>query len=88
MEEHEYLKLKIELDKKLQIVKKVLDNVVQIMEIFKPLLDKVLELEESKEFSRNGMFNQAITLLGEITDQCRLLEQSPHSEKFLKDLKN
>ncbi len=58
------------------------------MEIFKPLLSKLLELEQSREFCQKGELDKAISLFREITEDCRLLEESPHSEHFLNDIRN
>jgi hypothetical protein len=88
MEEEKPMKITNEIDKKIEIIQKVLENVCEIMTLFKPLLEKLLELEEAKQYSRNGTLDKAALLFGEIAKQCNELQKSPYSDEFLNNLEN
>jgi hypothetical protein len=63
-----------EIEKKVIIVKDILNNVYQIMALFKPMLELMLETEEAKLFQKNGTFEKMAFLFGKITDYCKELE--------------
>ena len=52
-------------------------------------MDKMIKMEEAKEFKKNGTFNRAAFLFGEISDLCKEIENgsSPPST-FLENLGN
>ncbi len=64
----------LEINKKIVLVKDILNNVYEILALFKPMFDLMLEMEEAKLFRQNGTFSKAAELLGEISDSCRELE--------------
>jgi hypothetical protein len=63
-------------ERKIVLVKGILNNVYEIMNIFKPLFDLMLEMEEAKIYKKNGTFEKAANLFGEISEYCRELEGS------------
>ncbi len=64
----------LDIDKKIILTKNILNNVYEILALFKPLFDLMLEMEEAKLFRQNGTFTKAAELLREISDSCRELE--------------
>ena len=64
----------LEINKKIVLVKNILNNVYEILALFKPLFDLMLGMEEAKIYRQNGTFDEAAKLLGEISDSCRELE--------------
>lgn len=74
MKKNNNSKESLEINKKIVLVKNILNNVYEILALFKPLFDLMLEMEEAKIFRQNGTFRKAAELLGEISDCCRELE--------------
>ncbi|MHA2269612.1 MAG: hypothetical protein ACXAB8_17590 [Promethearchaeota archaeon] len=78
-----------DINKKIHLVKNILDNVYEILTLFKPLMDKMLQMEEANKFKADGTFERAASLFGEISDLCKEIENSslpPNS--FLESLGN
>lgn len=77
------------INKKIQIVKNILKNVYQILELFKPLLSRLLEMEEAEQYKKNGVFKEAADLFGEISTLCKEIEnESLPLNLFTSDLGN
>ncbi len=73
----------------LKNVKSLLDNVYEILQLFSPLMARMLELEEAKKYKKNGTFEKAAFLFGEISDLCKEIEGTPLiSSIFLDNLEN
>ncbi len=78
-----------EINKKIQLTKKILDNVYEILELFKPLLSKLVKMPEAEDYKKNGAFEKAVLLFGNISDLCGEIEDSSFPSKtFLKSLGN
>lgn len=78
-----------DINKKLQIVKNILDNVYEILTLFKPLMDKMLQMEEANKYKANGTFERAASLFGEISNLCKEIENnSLPPGNFLESLGN
>lgn len=75
-------------ERSLEIIKNILGNIGEIMTLMKPLFNKVLQLEEAKEYINTENLGRAASLFGDISEQCRELESQPFSQDFLNDLKN
>ncbi len=73
----------------LKNVKSLLDNVYDILQLFSPLMAKMIELEEAKKYKKDGTFEKAAFLFGEISQLCTEIEgnQMP-SSTFLENLGN
>ncbi|MHA2182082.1 MAG: hypothetical protein ACXAAH_11740 [Promethearchaeota archaeon] len=65
-----------DINKKIQIVKDILDNVYEILSLFKPLMDKMLKMDDAHQYKVNGTFKRAATLFGEISDLCKEIENN------------
>ena len=76
------------INNKIQIVKNILDNVYEILTIFKPLMDKMLKMDEANQYKVNGTFKRAASLFGEISDLCREIENNSLPTSFLESLGN
>ncbi|MBD3254446.1 MAG: hypothetical protein GF383_05095 [Candidatus Lokiarchaeota archaeon] len=89
---------KTELDQNLKqnldIVKKILNNVAEIISLLKPLIIKASQLEEAEKYKKDGTFQKASDLFGDISHQCKKLRHTsihqklPLSKEFLENLKN
>lgn len=78
-----------DINKKIKLTKEILNHVYEILTLFKPLMDKMIKMEESKEFKKNGTFDRAAYLFGEISDLCKEIENgSSPSGTFLENLGN
>ncbi|MFW9825794.1 MAG: hypothetical protein ACFFE4_22835 [Candidatus Thorarchaeota archaeon] len=78
-----------DINKKIQIVKNILNNVYEILSLFKPLMDKMIHMEEANEYKANGTFEKAASLFGEISDLCKEIENSClPNDSFLQNLGN
>jgi len=77
------------IERKVKIVRNVLNNVCEILTLFKPLLNRMMEMEDAEKFKKNGTFGKAAHLFGEISEQCKELEGTPFlSDEFYEDLAN
>ena len=63
-----------EIELKVVLVKKILNNIYEILSTFRPLFDLMLEMEEAKLYKKNGTFDKAASLFGEISEYCKQLE--------------
>ncbi len=73
----------------LKKVKSLLDNVYEVLQLFSPLMARMLELEEAKKYKKNGTFERAAFLFGEISQVCKEIEGTPiPSNVFLDNLGN
>ncbi|MFX1420056.1 MAG: hypothetical protein ACFE9N_14150 [Promethearchaeota archaeon] len=78
-----------DINKKIKLTNKILNHVYEILTLFKPLMDKMIKMEESKGFKENGTFNRAAYLFGEISDLCKEIENnSLPTNTFLENLGN
>lgn len=78
-----------EINKKIQLTKKILDNVYEILELFKPLLSKLVKMPEAEDYKKNGDFEKAALLFGNISNLCEKIEdKSFPSMAFLEGLGN
>ena len=78
-----------EINKKIQIVKNILDNVYEILTIFKPLMSKMLKMDETNQYKADGSLKRAASLFGEISDFCKEIENtSLLPDTFLESLGN
>ncbi len=81
-------KIKDEVETKIQIIQKILNGVYEILMIFKPLLDRMLKMEEARRLNEAGLIVKAADLFGEISKDCNTLTGNYFSSDFLKKLKN
>lgn len=88
MEEKNNLKTNINIDKNLKIVKHMLGNIVEIMTLLKPLIEKVLKSKDAEKYKKNGTFERTASLFGEISEQCKKLDDFSFTADFLRNLKN
>lgn len=78
-----------EINKKIKLTTEILNHVFEILTLFKPMMNKIIKMEEAKEFEKNGTFNRAALLFGQISDLCKKIENiSLPSGTFLEDLGN
>jgi hypothetical protein len=74
--------------KNLRIVGKILQSIEQLLTLLKPVFGKVRLLEDKGLLPQNIDLNIAVQLLGEISEQSRVLESQGFSKEFLLSLLN
>ncbi len=78
-----------EINNKIYLTKKILENVYEILELFKPLLIKMIKMPEAEDYKKDGSFKKAASLFGKVSDLCEEIETSSFpSINFLKSLGN
>ncbi len=78
-----------EINNKIKLTKEILNHIYEILTLFRPLMDKMIKMEEANEFKKNGTFDRAAYLFGEISDLCKEIETiSTPSGTFLENLGN
>ncbi|MFW9939970.1 MAG: hypothetical protein ACFFFT_02940 [Candidatus Thorarchaeota archaeon] len=78
-----------EINRKIHLMKNILKNVYEILELFKPLLETMLKMEEADQYKKNGVFKKAASLFGEISVLCKEIEDDSLSiNLFLDNLGN
>ena len=78
-----------DINKKILLVKTILNHIYEILTLFKPLMDRMIKMDEAKEFKKNGTFDRAASLFGEISDLCKEIENESSPEStFLENLGN
>lgn len=63
-----------DMGRKILLVKNILNEVYEIIELFSPLLELSMELEEAQIYKKNGTFERVASLFGEIAENCKELE--------------
>ena len=77
-----------EITQKIHLVKKILDNVFEILILFRPIIDQMKISDEFKKYYKNGTIEKVASLFGEISDQSKEIAGIHLSEIFLRNLKN
>ena len=80
--------IEVDADKKIQMVKMILDDVYEIMINFKPLIEEMIKLDEVQIYREDGTLIKIASLFGSIAKKCKELELNPFSEEFLNNIKN
>lgn len=80
--------IEVDTEKKIQMVKTILDDVYEIMITFQPILEEMIKSDEAKKYREDGTFTKAASLFGNIAKKCKELELYPLTEEFLKEMKN
>lgn len=63
-----------DMGRKILLVKNILNEVYEIIELFSPLIELSMELEEAKIYKKNGTLERVASLFGEIANNCKELE--------------
>lgn len=79
----------IELDvhQKMGLIKEILENVYDLLELFSPILNKIFEMEEAERYKEDGTLVKAAKIFGDIAEKCKDIEGTP-SPEFFKNLGN
>lgn len=78
-----------DINKKLQLVRMILNHVYEILLLFRPLLDKMTKLDEAKKYMDDGTFKKAASLFGKVSNICNEIDNnSLPSNTFLENLGN
>jgi len=65
-------------NRELHLVRNILKDVYEIVEIFKPLLNKMLKMEEADQYVKDGTLEKVASLFGDISFLCKEIEnESP-----------
>ena len=63
-----------DMGRKILLVKNILNEVYEIIALFRPLLELCMELEEAQIYKKNGTLERVASLFGEIAQNCKELE--------------
>ncbi len=63
-----------DINKKLLLVKQLLNHTYDILKLFKPLMEEMLKIEEAKKGKNIMMYEKAGYLFGEISHICKEIE--------------
>lgn len=63
-----------DIGRKILLVKNILNDVYEIIALFRPLLELSMELEEAQIYKKNGTLERVASLFGEIAESCKQLE--------------
>ena len=63
-----------DMGRKILLVKNILNEVYEIIALFRPLLELSMELEEAQIYKKNGTLERVASLFGKIADNCKELE--------------
>ena len=77
-----------EINRKLHMTREVLNKTHQILEIFKPLLLKILKMEEADRYIKNGAIERAADLFGDISFLCKEIENDSQLNISVDNLSN
>ncbi|MFX1393713.1 MAG: hypothetical protein ACFFAH_09065 [Promethearchaeota archaeon] len=77
-----------EITQKIHLVKKILNNVFEILILFRPIIDQMKISDEFKQYYKNGTLEKVASLFGEISNQSKKIAGFHLSEEFLSNLKN
>ena len=78
-----------DINKKIELVKMILNHVYEIFLLFRPLLDKIIKLEETKKYRDDGTFKKAASLFSEVNNLCNEIGNNAlPSNTFLENLGN
>ena len=64
-----------DIERKIMLVKNILNHVYEIIALFRPLLELSMEMEEAQIYKKDGTFERIATLFGEIAENCKDLER-------------
>ena len=84
----EVLNLELDFSSKVKIVSDILVSLSQIFILLNPLLDKMLLMEEADVYHKNGTFEKAMQLFGDISSQCKELAKPSIPPEIFKNLRN
>jgi len=76
------------INRKIQFVKNILNDVYEVLEIFKPLLDEMLKMEEADRYIKNGTIERAVSLFSDISFLCKEIENESPLNISLDNLRN
>lgn len=80
--------IEVDIDKKIHIVKTILDDVYDIMITFKPIIEQMAKLDDARKYQEDGTFTKAASLFGSIAKKCQELELYPFTKEFLNNIKD
>jgi len=70
----EFNNSQIDVERKTEIIKVILNDVYEILTLFKPLLSTMIQREEAQKFKKDGTFSEAARLFGNIAKNSKELE--------------
>ena len=65
-----------DINRKMMLCKNILDDVYEILNLFKPMIPLLLKMDKAKKYRDNGTFERVASLFGEISDFCKEIEIS------------
>ncbi len=79
---------KLEINKKMALVKKILNNVYELLAIFNPIIDQMKISKDFQHFYHDGTVKKMATTFGKISENSKEIAKYPKYNEFLSNLKN
>ena len=77
-----------EINNKMNLVKKILNNVYELLSLLNPIMDQMRISEDFKHFYQDGTIEKMANTFGKISEHSRKIAKYPISNEFLSKLKN
>ena len=79
---------KFEINKKMNLIKQILNNVYELLSLFNPIIDQIKISKDFKRFYQDGTIEKMANTFGKISEHSREIAKYPISNEFLSNLKN
>ena len=77
-----------DMNKKLRLVKGILDDVYELLYLFNPVIDKIKISKDFQRFFHDGTIEKMANIFGKISENSKEIAKYPLSEDFLRNIKN
>ncbi len=78
----------LNINEKLHAIRNILDSCEQFLIEVRPIMRRILSMEEGKIYHKNGTIKKIMILLGNISKECEKLNFPPYDFEIPKDLMN
>ena len=79
---------KLEINKKMALVKKILNNVYELLALLNPIIDQMKISKDFQHFYHDGTVKKMANTFGKISEHSREIAKYPMKNEFLNNLKN
>lgn len=77
-----------DINKKMKLVKGILDDVYELLYLFNPIVDKIKISKDFQHFFHDGTIEKMAAIFGKISENSKEIAKYPLSEDFLRNIKN
>ena len=80
--------LNSEINKKMKLVKGILEDVYELLYLFNPIIDKIKISKDFQRFFHDGTIEKMANIFSKISENSKKIAKYPLSEDFLRNIKN